>query len=138
MRLVSDLAWAVMTLDGEARGEPYAGKVAVAEVIRNRMANRYFSDGTVAGTVLKAMQFSCWNAHDPNRVVIAQLDDSDLSVRECISAWNEAEGVSLIAEGAMHYYNPSAVTPTWISQATFSKRIGNHVFCRLQEYDHAK
>ena len=42
----------------EASGEPYEGKVAVARVIHNRMAAKYQSDGTVAGTVLKKFQFS--------------------------------------------------------------------------------
>lgn len=44
----------------EARGEPYEGKCAVARVIHNRMTQRYFSDGTVAGTVLAKDQFSAF------------------------------------------------------------------------------
>lgn len=42
----------------EARGEPYEGKAAVARVIFNRMHAKWFSDGTVPGTVLAKDQFS--------------------------------------------------------------------------------
>jgi spore germination cell wall hydrolase CwlJ-like protein len=42
----------------EAAGEIYAGKFAVARVVLNRMALKYESDGTVAGTVEKKFQFS--------------------------------------------------------------------------------
>lgn len=44
----------------EANGQPYEGKVAVARVIYNRMAARYGSDGTIAGTVLRYDQFSAF------------------------------------------------------------------------------
>jgi hypothetical protein len=44
----------------EARGEPLEGKVAVARVVWNRMAEHYESNGTVPGTVLKYDQFSAF------------------------------------------------------------------------------
>lgn len=44
--LVPDDTWAILTIIGEAAGEPYVGQLAVAEVIRNRMRQRYASDGT--------------------------------------------------------------------------------------------
>jgi spore germination cell wall hydrolase CwlJ-like protein len=47
-----------LTVWTEAAGEPYEGKVAVARVILNRIAQRYESDGTMAGSVLKFDQFS--------------------------------------------------------------------------------
>lgn len=42
----------------EARGEITDGKAAIARVVKNRMMRRFFSDGTVAGTILKKDQFS--------------------------------------------------------------------------------
>jgi spore germination cell wall hydrolase CwlJ-like protein len=47
----------------EAAGECDDGVAAVARVIVNRMARRYASDGTVAGTVLAPDQFS-WAAFE--------------------------------------------------------------------------
>lgn len=42
----------------EAGGEIDDGKAAIARVTFNRMARKFFSDGTVAGTVLAKDQFS--------------------------------------------------------------------------------
>lgn len=42
----------------EAGNQPYEGKVAVAIVVLNRKELKFQSDGTLAGTALKPMQFS--------------------------------------------------------------------------------
>lgn len=42
----------------EAAGEPDEGRAAVARVVKNRMAAKFFSDGTIRGTVLRKDQFS--------------------------------------------------------------------------------
>jgi spore germination cell wall hydrolase CwlJ-like protein len=129
MRLIPDDTWAILTIWIEARGEPFEGKLAVAEVIRNRTARHYNSNGTVAGTVLQPYQFSGWNTKDPNRISAAQLDDADLSLAECRRAWAQAQTGSDIAKGAVLYFNPRVVgRPSW---ADISKRvaiIGHHEF----------
>mgnify|MGYP001567218527 FL=1 len=58
MKLVPDATWGLITLWMEGRGETHAGKVAIAEVILNRTKQKYSSVGTVAGTCLRAFQFS--------------------------------------------------------------------------------
>ena len=51
-----------MTVYGEARGEPLAGQVAVAQVVLNRMADPRWPD-TVCGVVTQPGQFSFhWQA----------------------------------------------------------------------------
>ena len=99
----------------EAAGESYAGKLAVAEVIRNRMQRKYASDGTVSGTVLKPLQFSGWNAKDPGRIRTVRSDSEDKVVKECIRAWHEALAGSDTVKGAVLYYNPTIIheTPEW-------------------------
>lgn len=42
----------------EAGGEIPDGRAAVARIVKNRMARKFFSDGTVLGTVLAKDQFS--------------------------------------------------------------------------------
>lgn len=50
-----------LTLYGEARGEAIEGRIAVANVIRNRAAARRPAFGlTPRDVCLKAWQFSCW------------------------------------------------------------------------------
>lgn len=131
MRLIPDTALAVITIWQEARGESHEGKVAVAEVIRNRMKAMYSSDGTVAGTVARRWQFSGWNTDDPSRAQSLQIDDDNPVVQDCLRAWREAntDGTNY-AKGALLYLNPRAVPvlPAWVRNSDRVAEIGNHVF----------
>jgi hypothetical protein len=50
-----------LTLFGEARGEPVEGRIAVANVIRNRVVAQRRTFGlTPRDVCLKPWQFSCW------------------------------------------------------------------------------
>lgn len=143
MRLISEEALAVVTIMQEAEGEPYLGKLAVAEVIRNRMNKLYASDGTVAGTVLRAKQFSGWNAtstktdlHNLFRIRSVKIDSDDPIVKDCIRAWNEARAGSNTVYGAVLYYSPSALRamgiadPDWAlpDSADEVASVGKHRF----------
>ena len=127
MRLISEDALAIVTIWQEARGEPYEGKLAVGEVIRNRMKRNYFSNGSVSGTVLRDYQFSGWNVGDPNRISSIQIDDSDATVRECISSWKESNN-STFANGAVLYCNLHLAHPSWAKPEKMVAEIGNHTF----------
>lgn len=126
MRLISDDTLAVVTIWQEARGEPHEGKVAVGEVIRNRMKGDKRSAGAV---VLAPMQFSGWNAHDPNRLPSVQIDDQDPVVQDCQRAWAESEQSDLVG-GATLYFNPALAQPSWASQVHFVVAVGGHRFYR--------
>lgn len=128
MRIVSDDAWGYMTVWQEARGEPFDGKVGVSEVIQRRARNRFMSDGSIAGTVLRPYQFSGWNTKDPNRIPVAKLTDNDLIVMDCIRAWEVAKGGSNLTGDAMHYYNKRLANPRWARGAVVTAEIGNHTF----------
>lgn len=130
MRLITDRALAIITIWQEARGQTYHGKLAVASVIRNRMNARYSSDGTVAGTVLRPLQFSGWNTKDPNRTPSMMIDDTSPVVQECGRAWDESERHETV-NGAVLYYNPKIVPqPLWAKPdvAKLVAREGDHDF----------
>lgn len=141
MRLISEETLAVITIMQEAEGESYLGKLAVAEVIRNRMKLRYASDGTISGTVLRAKQFSGWNAsgtksdpHNLFRIRSVQIDSDDPMVKDCFRAWHEAQAGSDTVKGAVLYYNPDPrlvpVTPEWAKPDSAKQvaEVGRHVF----------
>lgn len=130
MLLVSELTWLVMTLAQEAEGEPQDGKIAVAEVIRNRMKRGFFSDGTILGTVLYPYQFSGWNTSSKNRIRTCRLTDDDPQYDNYLSAWTTAQGGSDFVKGALLYYNPRIVTttPAWATVAAQTAVIGRHKF----------
>lgn len=132
MRLISDTALAVITIWQEARGEDYRGKLAVAEVIRNRMRFKYSSDGTVAGTVARSYQFSGWNDDPGDNAQLVQslkLDDDDPIVQDCMTAWHDANmNGTNVAKGATLYYNPALAQPGWAKASMEVARIGKHIF----------
>lgn len=128
------------TLWGEARGEPLAGKVAVANVIMTRFKNpcwwsRNRGDGipddTIEAVCKDPWQFSCWNKDDPNRSKIEALTTADSAFRECLTVAQLAiEG--LLADktdGATHYHH-EAIMPSWVINYRLDPcyRVGGHLF----------
>ena len=130
MRLIADYLIGVVTVYQEAEGEPYEGKVAVAEVILRRTKRKYMSDGTVAGTVLRRLQFSGMNSDAANRIRSFKIDDSDPTVLECISAGQMAKQGSNLVPGCLHYFNANIVSPPWAKGAEAVAVIGNHTFVK--------
>jgi hypothetical protein len=69
VRTLPDRTVVALTVWGEARGEPVAGQVAVAWVIKNRAQSRQQSLATVC---LARWQFSCWWGQDANAVAVRE------------------------------------------------------------------
>lgn len=127
MRLVSDDNLAVMNIWAEARGEPFDGKVAVGEVMRNRMRLKYASNGTLADTIFRRLQFSGFNHDNPWRFQIFALDNADAIVRDCFKAWTLSEHTNYTG-GAVLYCNESLVHPIWATDEDRVARVGAHSF----------
>jgi spore germination cell wall hydrolase CwlJ-like protein len=130
MRLIPDDVLAWITVWQESRGESDEGKLAVAEVIWNRMRTRYSSDGTVAGTCLRPWQFSGMNTDDPNRIPSFKLDTDDPVVQACRAAWDLAKAGSHTVSGAVLYLNAKIVPklPAWVAKSKKVATVGNHDF----------
>lgn len=108
-----------MAINGEARGEPYAGQVAVGAVILNRVKHSSFPN-SVAGVIYQPGAFDA--------VSDGQIN---MSVSEsCIRAAQDALGGWDPAHGAIYYYNPRTATNSWIKSRPVVASIGKHVFCR--------
>ena len=118
------LTWA-KTIYGEARGEPHEGRLAVAFVPYNRAQ---ISGRTVAQECLRKLQFSCWNAKDPNRPILLRLQSKDLSDYFLLIDQVLA-GILDPSHGAT-FYHTRAVSPSWSHGETPCARIGHHIFYR--------
>jgi len=135
MEIIPAACLAIATIVGEAGAEPYAGKLAVAKVIRNRMAQKFFSDGSVAGTVLRPLQFSLWNTGTPARAKVCQISsDMDVAV-ESARAWKESEhswpasfGDEDAASRILLYHADYIPKPDWARVAHFVAKINRHLF----------
>jgi N-acetylmuramoyl-L-alanine amidase len=117
---------AALTIYLEARGESFAGKMAVAAVIRNRMAMKYQSDGTVKGTVLKPKQFQPWNRQLPLQF-LAHFNKRRM--KNSLLAWRLVQDGRNVVDGAVLFYNPRiARTPRWARVGQKVATIGGHEF----------
>ncbi len=113
-----DVALLARVISAEARGEPYAGQVAVGAVILNRIEHPSFP-GTLAGVVYQPGAFSC--------MLDGQIDQpvSESSVRAAREALNGSDP----SGGAIYYFNPDTATSSWIWSRPLIKVIGQHRFC---------
>jgi hypothetical protein len=117
---------AALTIYLEARGESFAGKMAVAAVIRNRMNHKYHSDGTIRGTVLRAKQFEPWIGRSPKEV---RFNPSNRKMQESLLAWELVQDGRNVVDGAVLFYNPTLVnTPRWAEVYQKVAQIGGHEF----------
>ena len=101
----------------EAKGEPFAGKVAVADVVLNRVENEQFPD-TVENVIYEK------NAFQPvqNGSIHKKADkESREAVEEALK--NGKENKELL-----YFYNPDTATSDWIFTRKVMKKIGNHAF----------
>jgi N-acetylmuramoyl-L-alanine amidase len=130
------------TIFGEARGSTHADRIAVAWVVRNRLARpgwwtRHPDDGipddTIQAVCREPKQFSCWNATDINRAAIDRLALpaalADPAVRACLLA-----AIAVLdghepdpTEGSCHYHT-AAVAPPWSRGRRPVAAIGGHLF----------
>jgi N-acetylmuramoyl-L-alanine amidase len=104
---------------GEARGEPYKGKVAVAAVVLNRVGNAQFPN-TVAKVVYQPGAFSIVA---DGQINLAPDDSALQAARDAMNGWDPSGG-------ALFYYNPRKTTNSWIRSRPVITYIGQHTFCK--------
>ena len=103
---------------GEARGEPYKGKVAVAAVVLNRVRSASFPN-TIAGVIYQSGAF---DAVSDGQINLAPDDESIRAARDAMNGWDPSNG-------CLYYYNPATATSRWMLSRPVLLRIGAHAFC---------
>lgn len=107
-------------VEAESKGEPYVGKVAVAKVVLNRVANGSFPN-SIQAVVNQPGQF------DP----VANGSIHGAATDETVQAVDEALTYGGNANGAVYFYNPAiADGQSWFNTLETIEVIGNHVFKR--------
>lgn len=121
------------TIYGEAAQESQRGKEAVANVVMNRVRSRRWPSG-VADVCLQPWQFSCWNAADPMRRRIENMQPGHNSAfNQCLAIARRAVDRQLgdHTNGATHYYASYIPEPRWIGaspNAVMTLQVGVHKF----------
>ena len=106
-------------INGEARGEPYEGQVAVGAVILNRTRDARFPS-TIAGVIYQPGAFT---AIVDGQINAEMAESSIRAARDSLNGWDPSGG-------AVFYYNPAKATSKWIWSRPLIKVIGKHKFCR--------
>lgn len=131
----ADLDIAARTVYGEARGEGWKGKVAVAWVIKNRSGKGKWWGHTIGEVCKYPYQFSAWLEGDPNRELMENTTlATDGLFRECLAACAAAfYGLEPDpTEGACWYMTQNRRLQGWPSSWGDPKEpcvaIGHHLF----------
>ena len=114
----NDVQLLAQAVHGEARGEPYEGKVAVAAVILNRLESPSFPN-TVSGIIFEPLAFT---AVADGQIYLEPDEESRKAVIDAINGMDPSEN-------AMYYFNPETATSEWIWSRPQIKKIGKHIFC---------
>jgi len=102
---------------GEARGEPYTGKVAVAAVVLNRVRSAAFPN-TISGVIFQTGAFDC--VYD-GQLWLTPDSESIRAANDALAGWDPTSG-------CLYYYNPSTATSAWIWTREVRLNIGAHAF----------
>lgn len=116
----SDVQLIARAINGEARGEPYEGQVAVGAVILNRVKSSKFPN-TIAGVIYEPGAFTAV-ADGQINVPISEGSTVVKAARDAINGWDPTGG-------AIYYFNPNTATNKWIWSRPLIKTIGKHRFC---------
>lgn len=104
-------------VNGEARGEPYIGQVAVAAVVLNRVRHAAFPN-TISGVIFQSGAFDAvWDGQfdlEPTASCIR-------AARDALNGWDPTGG-------CIYYYNPVTATNAWIRTRQVQLTIGRHAF----------
>lgn len=115
----SDVNLLARVIYGEARGEPYAGQVAVGAVILNRVKSSQFPN-TIAGVVYQSGAF---DAVSDGQVNLTPDSTAKKAAQDALNGWDPSYG-------AIYYFNPNTATNKWIWSRPLTVTIGKHRFCK--------
>ncbi|MGI6226363.1 MAG: cell wall hydrolase [Peptococcales bacterium] len=104
-------------INGEARGEPYIGQVAVGAVIMNRVKNKNFPNSVYS----VCFQPGAFDAIRDGQYYMPPSDSALKAARAAINGYDPTYG-------ALYYWNPATATSKWIWSRKIMLRIGRHVF----------
>ena len=117
----SDIQLMARTINGEARGEPYEGKVAVGAVILNRVKDSRFPN-SISGVIYQKGAFTAVSDGQINST-IAENSTVYKAARDAMNGWDPTGG-------CVYYFNPNTATNSWIWSRPLVKTIGKHRFCK--------
>lgn len=117
----SDMQLMARAINGEARGEPYEGQVAVGAVILNRVKDSKFPN-SISGVIYQPGAFTAVSDGQINQPI---KEESTVykAAQDAKNGWDPTGG-------CIYYFNPQTATNKWIWSRPHVKTIGKHRFCK--------
>ncbi len=117
----SEIQLMARAINGEARGEPYEGQVAVGAVILNRVKDSRFPN-SISGVIYQSGAFTAVADGQIN----APIDEGSSIYKAAQDAMNGWDPTG----GCVYYFNPNTATNKWIWSRQHVITIGKHRFCK--------
>ena len=120
----SDLQLMARAINGEARGEPYEGQVAVGAVILNRVKSSQFPN-TIAGVIYEKGAFTAVSDGQIN-VPIKEGSTVLKAARDAMNGWDPTGG-------AIYYFNQAQLQTSGFGQDHLLRQLENIDFVNKEE-----
>jgi len=116
-----EVYWLARIIEAEAGGEVLEGKMAVGNVVLNRVADKRYPN-TIYGVIFDFRNGIQFTPAYTGTVYNNPSSESIIAAKMCL------EGYEII-DGVLFFFNPRIATTNWISKnRPFAARIGNHDF----------
>lgn len=116
-----ELLWLARIIEAESGGEVLEGKIAVGNVVLNRVADEDYPS-TVWGVIFDFEHGIQFTPAYTGTVYNTPSKESIAAAKICLEGYE-------IVEDVLFFFNPRIATSTWISEnRPFAIRIGNHDF----------
>ena len=116
-----EVYWLARIISAEAGAEPLEGKIAVGNVVLNRVRSEYFPN-TIYGVIFDR-KFGVQFSPVANGTIYKEpTAESIIAAKICLEGYT-------VSEEILYFMNPDIATSKWISgNREYAFRIGNHVF----------
>ena len=116
-----EVLWLSRIISAEAKGEPLLGKIAVGNVILNRVGDRAFPN-TIYGVIFDRRYGVQFTPTANGTIYATPTEESIIAAKICL------EGYS-VSTGILYFVNPAKAPNSWASKnRSFFGKIGNHAF----------
>lgn len=117
----TDLYWLSRIISAEAKGEPFAGQIAVGNVVLNRVRSSQFPN-TVKEVIFDTKYGTQFSPVASGTIYNTPTESAIRAAKVCL------EGYTFSTE-MIYFYNPAIATSSWIGRTRpYIMTIGNHKF----------
>ena len=116
-----DVYWLSRIIHAESGGEPLKGKIAVGNVVLNRVKNKNYPN-TIYGVIFDKKYGTQFSPVSYGTIYNTPSSESIIAAKICLDGYS-------LNEEMIYFINPKIATNFWITEkCTYVMKIGNHSF----------